>query len=107
MASTDTAPLVVGSRLIDRTRLAEVCRRFGVSELSLFGSMARHEGGADSDVDLLFVLAPDVRLGFAVSRLEAELVAIFGRPVDLLAKDSIHRLIREEVLSSARVVYAA
>lgn len=107
MVFANSEPLVVGSRPIDRARLAEICGRYGVSELSLFGSMARGEGGPDSDVDLLFVLAPDVRLGFAISRLEAELVAIFGRPVDLLAKDSIHRLLRDEVLDSAQVVYAA
>lgn len=34
----------------------------------------------------------------------AELVEIFGRPVDLLAKDSVHRLLRDEVLAEAKVL---
>jgi predicted nucleotidyltransferase len=33
--------------------IAEVCRRYQVSELSLFGSAARGDMRSDSDVDLL------------------------------------------------------
>ena len=64
-------------------------------------------GGPDSDVGLLFALAPDARLGFAMFDLEVELAEIFGRPVDLLSKDSVHRLLRDEVLAEAKVLYAA
>jgi hypothetical protein len=99
--------LMVGGRQVDHGRLAAVCDRYGVVELFVFGSTARGEAGPDSDVDLLFVLAPDARLGFALCDLEDELADVFGRPVDLLARDSIHPLIREAVLSDARVVYAA
>jgi predicted nucleotidyltransferase len=59
------------------------------------GSVARG-AGATSDVDILYVLAPDVRLGFAVNDLEDELAALLGRPVDLVSKRALHRLIRDE-----------
>lgn len=78
-----------------------------MSELSVFGSVARGDAGPASDIDLLFVLDPDARLGFALFDLEAELVEIFGRPVDLLSRDSVHRLIRESVFAEAEVLYAA
>jgi uncharacterized protein len=103
----DRSSLMVGRCSFDTGRLAEICARYGVSELSVFGSVARGDDQAGSDVDLLFDLAPGVRLGFGISRLQAELVELFGRPVDLLSKDSIHRLIREQVLNDARIVYAA
>ena len=90
----------------ERSR-AEICRRYGLAELSVFGSFAREEAGSDSDVDLLFELTPEARLGFGLFDLEAELVELFGRPVDLLSKDSIHRLVRDTVLAEARVLYAA
>lgn len=99
--------MTIDGQPVDRARLADVCERYGVAELLVFGSTARGDAGPDSDVDLLFVLAPDARLGFALFDLERELADVFGRPVDLLSKDSIHRLIRDEVLSDARVVYAA
>jgi predicted nucleotidyltransferase len=105
MATAST--LVLAGRPVDRARLAAVCQRFGVSELSVFGSVARGDAHPDSDVDLLFTLAPGARLGFALFDLERELTELFGRNIDLLSKDSIHRLLRDAVLAEARVLYAA
>ena len=99
--------VTVDGKRVDLTRLAEVCSRYGVAELLVFGSIARGDASPDSDVDVLFVLREDARLGFAMFDLERELADVFGRPVDLLSKDSIHRLIRDQVLADARVVYAA
>lgn len=92
---------------IDTAQLADVCTRYGIAELSVFGSVARGDATPDSDIDLLFLLEPDARLGFALFDLEAELAEIFGRPVDLLSTDSVHRLIRDAALAEARVLYAA
>lgn len=103
---TAASAIALTGHRIDAAQLAEVCERYGLAELSVFGSVARGDAGPESDVDLLFVLAPDARLGFAVFDLEDELVEIIGRPVDLLSKDSIHRLIRDEVLAEAKVLYS-
>lgn len=89
---------------IDLAQIAEICRRYGVAELALFGSFARGEA---SDVDLLYVLDADTRLGFAINRLEDELAVVFGRRVDLVSKRALHRKLRAEVLGDARVIYAA
>ena len=43
----------------------------------------------------------------ALFDLEAELAEIFDRPVDLLPRESVHRLIRDAVFAEAEVVYAA
>ena len=104
---TEVLHLTIDGQPVDTARLAEVCRRYGVAELSVFGSVARGEAGPDSDVDLLFVLAPDARLGFALFDLEDELADIFGREVELLSKDSVHRLIRDAVLAESQLLYTA
>ena len=44
-------------------------------------------GGVRADLDLLFVLAPDARLGSALFDLGDELAEFFGREVELLSKD--------------------
>jgi predicted nucleotidyltransferase len=44
---------------VDVEALAEVCRRYGVAEGALFGSMASGNARDDNDVDLLYVLKPD------------------------------------------------
>ena len=62
---------------------------------------------ADSDVDLLVEFAPGARIGFlALGRMQRELATLFGRPVDLVPRDGLKPLIRQEVLQSARVLYA-
>ena len=99
--------LVIDGRAVDSARLADICHRFGVVELAVFGSTARGDVRRDSDVDLLYVLAPDARLGFAIDRLEDELAELFGRKVDLVSKKSLHRLLRNDVLDEARILYAA
>ena len=46
---------------IDASRLAEVCRRYGIARPEVFGSVARGEQRPDSDVDLLYTLEGDAR----------------------------------------------
>ena len=87
--------------------LAAVCERYGVAELAVFGSVARGEAGLGSDIDLLYVLAPGARLGFALNRLEDELAELFGRPVDLVSRKALHPLLREAITNEARTVYSA
>lgn len=108
MGVVDSNPfLVIGGRPFDSARLAEICERFGLVELSVFGSVVRGEESRASDVDLLYVAGPDARLGFSLNRLEDELVALFGRPVDLVSRKALHRLIRERAEREAQTLYAA
>lgn len=64
-----TSALILDGHPVDEGRLASLCERFGVLELAVFGSLARGEAGPGSDIDLLYVLAPDAGLGFAFSQL--------------------------------------
>lgn len=88
-------------------RLAELCRKYGIAELSVFGSIARGDSHPDSDVDLLYVRVPGNDLGMAFFDLQEDLEELFGRPVDLVSKESLHRVIRDQVLADAQVLYAA
>jgi predicted nucleotidyltransferase len=89
------------------TRLGELCRKYGIAELAVFGSVARGNAGPDSDVDLLYVRVPGNDLGMAYFDLQEDLERLFGRRVDLVAKDGLHRVIRDQVLADAQVLYAA
>lgn len=92
---------------IDVERLREVCERYGVASLEVFGSVARGEESGSSDVDLLYVLKPEVSLGFRLFDLEDELADLFGRPVDLVARRSVNKYLREQVLADAQPLFAA
>jgi len=88
--------------------LVDFCRRYQVRELALFGSMLRQEHGPDSDVDLLVSFAPAARVTFlTLARMQRELEVILGRKVDLVPKDGLKPSIREHILTTARVLYAA
>jgi predicted nucleotidyltransferase len=92
---------------VDEEQLRRVCQRYGVARLEVFGSVGRGEGDEDSDVDLLYELAPGARLGWHVEDLADELSAALGRRVDLISRNGLHERLRERVLSEARLLYAA
>lgn len=92
---------------VDVERLREVCERYGIARLEIFGSVSRGEHGPDSDIDLLYELKPGSRLGFNYFDLVDDLAELIGRPVDLVARDEINKYIREQVLNDARPFYAA
>ncbi|WP_167149501.1 nucleotidyltransferase family protein [Actinomyces sp. ZJ308] len=92
---------------VDRARLDALCRRFGIARLDVFGSVARGEDRPGSDVDLLYELAQDRSLGWEIEDLSQDLADLFGRPVDLVSRKSLHPLIREQVLADAEPFYDA
>jgi len=88
--------------------LADFCRRWKITELSIFGSALRKDFGPKSDIDLLVVFAADAQIGFLEwAQVQRELSGLFGRRVDLVSKRGLKPLIRDQVLASARVLYAA
>jgi uncharacterized protein len=67
-------------------------RRWGVTELDLFGSAIRDDFRADSDVDVLASFAHDRRPTLlTLVQMEAELAHLFGRKVDLPERRSVER----------------
>lgn len=92
---------------VDLQRIGEICHRYGVARLEVFGSISRGDARADSDVDVLYELTPGARLGWDIENLADELAAALGRPVDLISRRALHHRLREAVLAEARVLYAA
>jgi hypothetical protein len=104
----DFAMVIAQGVELPEAGIAEICRRYQVKALSLFGSAARGQMRPDSDVDLLVEFLPDAEIGliqhFAAER---ELSALLGRKVDLVSKRAIRKTLIEEILPQARLIYAA
>ena len=67
----------------------------------MYGSVARGEAVADSDVDLVVELDPKAHIGlFALGALERRLTELVGRPVDL-EPEPIELPARQDPLRSA------
>ena len=94
---------------IPRQRLAEVCHRWMICELSLFGSALRSDFRPDSDVDLLVVFSPFAPWSMLdLVDLQEELGRLVGHQVDLVEESSLRNPFRRHaILATREVVYAA
>lgn len=100
--------LRMGSAEVDSVKLAELCRKYQVKELLLFGSAAREDMKPDSDVDVLVEFLPNAGVDLVdYAGLMLELSEVVGRRVDLVSKRGLKPLIRDSVLAEARLLYAA
>jgi uncharacterized protein len=91
---------------LDTNKLIEICRRNDVSMLGVFGSVARGEASAQSDVDLLVRFSGRKSL-LAVVSLERQLSDALGRKVDLLTEGAISPYLRAPILRDLKVIYEA
>ena len=69
---------------IELDKLRAILKRYGVTSASVFGSYARGDATANSDLDLLVTYAPKTTL-FKVIDLQDELEAAAGSRVDLVS----------------------
>ena len=78
----------------------ELERRFGVRRIGVFGSIARGEEDADSDVDVLVELEEPI--GWELVDLQDRLEEVLGRRVDLVTvgalREEMSATVMEEVV---------
>ena len=74
----------------------EIAERFGVARLALFGSAARDELRADSDVDVLVEFQGPATFDGYFS-LKEYLEALLGRQVDLVTEQGLKPRARKQV----------
>jgi uncharacterized protein len=94
-----------------RGEIAELCGRFHVNSLDVFGSAARGSDfdPAKSDVDLLVTYLPGHPPGMAAYQdLRDALEALLGRQVDLVMEAAIENpFIRAGIHRCRQAIYAA
>ena len=91
-------------------RIQKFCVRWQVIEFALFGSVLREDFRPDSDIDVIVRFDPEAHRTFAdLEDMEVELATIFNREVDVVTRNGIENsrnyLRRQEILTSARVIY--
>lgn len=92
---------------IDRERLAELCRRHGITRLALFGSAARGELSPESDLDVLVEFVAGRRVGLRFITVQDELQELLGREVDLNTRGFLSPHFRDKVEAEAVPLYEA
>ena len=83
-----------------RERILQISAKHGAHNIRVFGSFARGEATADSDLDLLVQFEPKRSL-LDISGLKLELEELLGRKVDIVEPEALHWVIRDEILGQA------
>ena len=89
----------------------DFCQQWQIIELSLFGSILRDDFHANSDIDMLVTFEPNSHWGLLDhAQMQQELETKLARKVDLISKKAIENssnwIRRQEILSTAQVIYA-
>jgi uncharacterized protein len=82
-----------------RSQVLQLAQQHGVSNVRVFGSVARDEATSDSDIDFLVDGLENAAWGGG--RLLMELQTLLGRQVDLVSEKDLHQLILNRVLREA------
>lgn len=101
-------PLLAELRLL----LRAFCKKHGIRRLEIFGSAARDQATADSDVDMLVTLDDSKPVSTAeLLEMAGEAEELVGVPVDFVLRQSLekspNRFAREHILASAVCVYGS
>ena len=83
-----------------RDEILRIASRYGATNIRIFGSTARGEGGPDSDIDLLIDLEAGRSLLDLIA-IKQDLQDLLGCEVDVVTEAAISPLIRDEILNQA------
>ncbi len=84
-----------------REDILRLAARHGAYNVRVFGSAARGEATADSDIDFLVEWDLERISSWGGVGLDIELEALLGRPVDVVSEDDLHWAMRDRVLREA------
>lgn len=87
---------VIGRKRESVLRLAH---RYGATDVRVFGSVARHSAGANSDVDIL--VRPRSARDYSPVDLSIALSRLLDRHADIVAEGSLHWLLEPQVVAEA------
>ena len=83
-----------------RTEVLAIASQHGARNVRVFGSVARGDSGADSDIDLLVDVESDRTL-LDVIGLEQDLEQLLGAHVEVLTERGLSPYLQQQILSEA------
>jgi predicted nucleotidyltransferase len=97
---------------LSQVMVADFCIKWQIIEFAIFGSVLRDDFGPDSDLDVLVSFSPEANWGLLdLCQMEQELATLLNRKVDFLTRQAVEQsrnwIRRQEILSTAEVIYAA
>lgn len=87
-----------------KKKVVPILRRHAIKRASIFGSFARGDAKAKSDVDFLIEYKTKDKSLFDLVNLKLELEETLGRKVDIITYNSIYWRLREQILKEQVVI---
>lgn len=99
--------MIADKLAVSTESIAELCRRWKIERLSLFGSVLRDDFDAGSDVDVLIAFRADAEWTlWDWIELCDELQQLFGRKVDVVEESGLRNPFRRhEIMRTRKVIY--
>jgi predicted nucleotidyltransferase len=96
--------------MISEEQIVAFCRKWGIRELAVFGSVLRPDFGPESDIDFLVTFREGRKPEWPrFLDMQEELSALVGRPADIVDRRNVERsenyIKRKHILQSAQVLY--
>ena len=94
---------------LNYNEVINLCKKYFIIELSVFGSSLRDDFTQNSDVDILVSFEQNSKITlFDIIELENDFTKILNRKVDVVEKESLRNPIRKnKILSTREIIYAA
>lgn len=85
-------------------KVDDICNKYKINYLGMFGSMARGDQNDNSDVDLLAKFKSNNKVGlFELDQIQREFERRYGRKVDLVTK--INKYIEPDIMKDLVTIY--
>ncbi len=99
--------MVLNNINFNSDKIAFLCKKHGIRQLALFGSVLSQNFTSKSDVDVMVTFSPQCHCSyFDLLDIKAELEQLTGREVDLIEKDSITNPYRKKsIFDNMQVIY--
>ncbi len=100
-------PTLLSQRIpLNKAKIAAFCKRWKISEFSLFGSVLRNDFRPDSDVDVLVSFMQEAKWSlWDLIEMQEQLEKMFGRKVDLVEKEALRNPYRRHSILNGREIF--
>jgi predicted nucleotidyltransferase len=85
-------------------KIIKYLARYNPNRIGIFGSYARNEDTAQSDIDLLVDFAEEVTL-FDLGGIKYDLSEILNRPVDIVTEHGVNKRIRDSINKDLKIIF--
>jgi uncharacterized protein len=85
----------------NRDNIYKIAKKYGISNIRIFGSVARGEENLESDIDMLVSISKHKGMGFDMLRFEREFSEKFNIKTDVISENGLHHSLKEKIFNEA------